>query len=245
VLKANPGTLWVTEQKGRALAEQTPAAGPGDAAASSIGRRRRHARRAPSAGYLERQQRLLAAATEVLKEKGLDATSINDIAERMGADRASVYYYFGSKQEIFLALVRQAVEEVVLLAEGIAAEDGPSADRLERLVRSQLAAYERHYPYMQLYIQEDMNRVPGDGTTAGEELKALGLRYEAAIERITRDGIAAGEFRADLDAQLVAFAVLGAVNWTHRWFRPGGRLTGEQIGASFADLFLRGVGTGR
>ena len=224
------------------MAEQTPAvAGTEDTAASSISRRRRHARRAPSAGYLERRQRLLAAASEVLREKGLEATSINDIAERMGSDRASVYYYYGSKQEIFLALVRQAVEEVVLLAEGIAQAEGPSTDRLEHLVRSQLAAYERHYPYIQLYIQEDMNRVPGDGTTAGEELKQLGLRYEAAIERITRDGIAAGEFRAGLDAQLVAFAVLGAVNWTHRWFSPGGRLSGEQIGASFADIFLRGV----
>jgi TetR/AcrR family transcriptional regulator, cholesterol catabolism regulator len=224
------------------LAEQTPAvAETGNAAASSISRRRRHARGAPSTGYLERQQRLLAAASEVLKEKGLDATSINDIAERMGTDRASVYYYYGSKQEIFLALVRQAVQEVVLLAEGIAQAKGPSTDRLEHLIRSQLAAYERHYPYIQLYIQEDMNRVPGDGTAAGEELKELGLRYEAAIECITRDGIAAGEFRADLDARLVAFAVLGAMNWTHRWFSPGGRLTGEQIGASFADIFLRGV----
>jgi AcrR family transcriptional regulator len=228
------------------LAEQTPAVtGTGEDVASSISRRRRHARRAPSAGYLERQQRLLAAATEVLKEKGLDATSINDIAERIGADRASVYYYYGSKQEIFLALIRQAVGEVVLLAEGIAEEKGPSTDRLEQLVRSQLAAYERHYPYIQLYIQEDMNRVPGDGTAAGEELRDLGLRYEAAIERITRDGIEAGEFRAGLDAQLVAFAVLGAVNWTHRWFSPGGRLTGEQVGASFADIFLRGVSASR
>ena len=41
------------------------------------------------------------------------------------------------------------------------------------------------------------------------------------------------------------FAVLGAVNWTHRWFSPGGRLTGEEIGASFADIFLRGVSAAR
>ena len=74
------------------MAEQTPAVADTEGTvASSIGRRRRHARRAPSAGYVERQQRLLAAATEVLKEKGLDATSINDIAERMGADRVAMY----------------------------------------------------------------------------------------------------------------------------------------------------------
>jgi TetR/AcrR family transcriptional regulator, cholesterol catabolism regulator len=215
-----------------------------DGAASSIGRRRAVARRDPSAGYIERRERLLAAAAEVFKDQGLEATSINDIAERMGSDRASVYYYFGSKQEIFLALVRQAVEEIVVASEAIAASGGPPAVRLERLVQSQLEAYERHYPFIQLYIQEDMNRVPGDGTTAGEELKALGLRYEAAFESIIREGLAAGEFRPDLDARLVMFAILGAINWTHRWFSPGGRLTGAQVGQSFADLFLNGVRAG-
>ncbi len=216
-----------------------------DAAASSISRRRTQARRDPSVGYLERRQRLLAAAAQVFKDKGLDAASINDIAERMGTDRASVYYYYGSKQEIFLALVRQAVEEIVVVAESIAAAGESSTVRLQRLVQAQLEAYERHYPYIKLYIQEDMNRVPGDGTTAGAELKALGLRYEALIEHITRDGITSGEFRADLDARLVMFAILGALNWTHRWFVPGGRLTGTEVGQAFADVFLQGVRTGR
>jgi TetR/AcrR family transcriptional regulator, cholesterol catabolism regulator len=212
-----------------------------EAGPSSIGRRRTQARRDPSVGYIERRERLLRAAAEVLKDQGLDATSIHDIAERMGTDRASVYYYYGSKQEIFLALVRQAVEEIVLAAESIAGSGQSPTARLQRLVQSQLEAYERHYPYIQLYIQEDMNRVPGDGSTAGEELKALGVRYEAAIEGITRDGIAAGEFRADLDARLAMFAILGAVNWTHRWFVPGGRLSGAQVGQMFAELFLNGV----
>jgi AcrR family transcriptional regulator len=219
-------------------------AGPADGAASSISRRRSQARRDPSSGYIERRERLLSAAAAVFKDKGLDAASINDIAERLGTDRASVYYYYGSKHEIFLALVRQAVEDVVQIAESAAAATDSSTSRLRRLIQSQLAAYERHYPFIHLYIQEDMNRVPGDGTAAGAELKQLGLRYEAAIEKITRDGIASGEFRSGLDARLVMFAILGAVNWSHRWFTPGGRLSGAQIGDEFADIFLNGVRSG-
>jgi AcrR family transcriptional regulator len=208
---------------------------------SSIGRRRSQARRDPSLGYIEKRDRLLNAAAEVFKEKGLEAASINDIAARLGSDRASVYYYYGSKQEIFLALVRQALEEIVAVAESIASSAQPATVRLQRLVQSLLDAYERHYPFIHLYIQEDMRRVPGDGTTAGAELQALGVRYEEAIGRITHDGVDSGEFRADLDARMVMFAVLGAVNWTHRWFVPGGRLTGAEIGKAFADLFLQGV----
>jgi AcrR family transcriptional regulator len=212
-----------------------------DDGASSIGLRRKNARRDPSTSYLQRRQRLLDAAAEVIKEKGLDATSVNDIAERLGSDRASVYYYYGSKQEIFLALVRHAVEEVVVVAESIAASGESSAVRLKRLLRASLEAYERHYPIMFLYIQEDMRRVPGDGTEAGAELQALGRRYEVALGKITREGVQAGEFREDLDVSLLKFAILGAMNWTHRWFVPGGRLTGAQAGEAFADYFLQGI----
>jgi TetR/AcrR family transcriptional regulator, cholesterol catabolism regulator len=208
---------------------------------SSIGRRRSQARRDPSMGYIEKRDRLLHAAADVFKDKGLEAASINDIAARLGSDRASVYYYYGSKHEIFLALVRQAVEEIVIVAENIAATDEPSTVRLQRLVQSLLDAYERNYPFIHLYIQEDMRRVPGDGSAAGEQLQELGRRYEDAVGRITADGVESGEFRSDLDARLVMFAIMGAVNWTHRWFVPGGRLTGAEIGKSFADLFLRGV----
>jgi TetR/AcrR family transcriptional regulator, cholesterol catabolism regulator len=208
---------------------------------SSIGRRRKNARRDPSAAYLERQQRLLAVAAEVIKEKGLDATSINDIAERLGTDRASVYYYYGSKQEIYLALVRHAVEEIVVVAESIASSPESATVRLQRLIRAALDAYERHYPIIFLYIQEDMRRVPGDGTVAGEELEKLGRRYEEALGRITADGVRNGEFREDLDASLLKFAVLGAMNWSHRWFLPGGRLSGAEVGEALANFFLQGV----
>ena len=212
-----------------------------DDGASSISLRRRNARRDPSVGYLERRQRLLDAAAEVIREKGLEATSVNDIAERLGADRASVYYYYGSKQEIFLALVRHAVEEVVVVAESIAASQESSIVRLKRLLQAALDSYERHYPIMFLYIQEDMRRVPGDGSEAGAELQELGRRYEAALGKITRDGVNAGEFHDDLDDSLLKFAILGAMNWTHRWFVPGGRLTAAQVGEAFADYFLQGV----
>jgi AcrR family transcriptional regulator len=208
-----------------------------------MGRRRKHARDDPSPAYLQRRERLLAAAAEVFKDKGLEAASVNDIAERLGTDRATVYYYYGGKHEIYLALVRHDVEKIVAVAQDIAASDEPSAVRLQRLVQALLDAYEHSYPFLHLYIQEDMRRIPGDGTKAGAELQELGRRYEAALGKITRQGVESGEFRADLDSRMVTFAVLGAVNWTHRWFIPGGRLSGAEVGRAFADIFLRGLQT--
>jgi TetR/AcrR family transcriptional regulator, cholesterol catabolism regulator len=65
-----------------------------DAGTKSISQRRNSARRDANVGYEQRRQRLLDAAADVFKEKGLGATSVNDIAARMGSDRATVYYYY-------------------------------------------------------------------------------------------------------------------------------------------------------
>lgn len=212
-----------------AVPDNAKGAGP-----SSIGRRRKKASKEPSAVYLERRNNLLAAAAAVIKRKGLDAASMNDIAEEFGADRASVYYYYSSKQEIFQALVRNAVEENVVLAEEIARGNDEPGKRLQCIVELLLDSYERQYPLMHLYIQEDMRR-------AGPELQALAHRFEEAISRILDEGIDCGEFTPDLDSHVVAMAILGAVNWTHRWFVPGKRLSGAEIGSTFAHLFLTGL----
>ena len=219
--------------------EILPAAGSDDP--RSMDHRRKQARRAQKANFLERRERLLAAAAEVIKEKGLEAASINDIAERFGAGRAGVYYYYASKHEIFLALVCGVVAEIVAIAETIAASDESSTLRIRKFIGASLDAYERHYPLIHLYIQENMTRIPSDGSPADIQLHELAKRYEAAILLITKSGIDAGEFRPDLNPQLVMFAILGSTNWTHRWWVPGSRLTGAEIGRSFADYFLEGI----
>jgi TetR/AcrR family transcriptional regulator, cholesterol catabolism regulator len=65
------------------------------------------------------------------------------------------------------------VKEVVVAAEAMATSDQPAVKRLVQLIGNTMELYERHYPYMYLYIQEDMRKLPGDGTNPGTELEAL------------------------------------------------------------------------
>ena len=203
--------------------------------------RRSQARRDSNPAYHERRQRLLRGAAQVFKEKGYQAASINDIAERYGGDRASVYYYYASKHEIFIDLIREAIKEVVEAAEEVANANESAARRFGRLISTTMKLYERHYPYMYLYIQEDMRKVPGDGTNAGMELEKLSSRFEHALRKIVHDGIDEGVFRAELDPEMIIFAFSGVLNWTHRWFAPGGRLSGTEIGAAMAQILLGGI----
>jgi AcrR family transcriptional regulator len=209
--------------------------------ASSIGRRRALARREQNASWIERRNEILTAAADAFRAKGYQAVSMSDIAHRLGGDRASVYYYFASKQEIFHGLVEQAVRSNVELVEATAVADDTATARLDTLIQSLAESYEQHYPYLHLYVQEDMRRLSDSDSTDDQHLRELGNRYDAAVMRIIRDGVASGEIRADLDPDMVRFVVMGALNWTHRWFVPGGRMTGTEIGRAFSDILLRGV----
>ena len=211
---------------------------------SAIGRRRALAKQERNAGWLDRRQKILDAAVHVFRAKGYQAANISDIAADLGSDRANVYYYFASKQEIYLALVQQAVEANVAQVEAAAGAAGSATERLVRAIESLTASYDRHYPYLHLFVQEDMRRVAGEGSEAERHLLDCARRYDAALLRITRDGVESGEFRPEVDPRMLKFAVLGAVNWTHRWFIPDGPMTGAQVGEAFADIFLHGFAAG-
>ena len=212
-----------------------------DVGSRSISQRRSSARREASAGYEQRRQRLLDAAAAVFKEKGLGATSVNDIAARMGSDRATVYYYYGSKQEIYYDLIRQAVEQIVAIAETVAVDPAPATVRLRQLFEETLDGFERHYPYLHLFIQEDVRRLSPENGPGNADLEGWVSRFQKAFISVIDDGIEQGEFRDSLDPRLAMLAMLGSINWSHRWFLPGGQYSGKDLGTQFAEMYLQGI----
>ncbi|MGW8282656.1 MAG: TetR/AcrR family transcriptional regulator, partial [Gemmatimonadota bacterium] len=68
-------------------------------------------------------------------------------------------------------------------------------------------------------------------------------RYERALRRMIDLGIEQGEFRT-VDSKLATFAILGAINWIARWYRPEGAIKAEALGEQFADYLLEGLACG-
>jgi len=90
-----------------------------------------------------------------------------------------------------------------------------------------------------------------EGATAHLEVEALPEklrapviakrdRYERAVRALVMDGVRAGEF-ARVDTALVTRAMLGAVNWSARWFRPDGPQTSAEIAQSLSDYLVKGL----
>src|SRR5437762_2592611 len=122
---------------------------------TKMGQRREANADSSSAFYQERRQAIVDAAARVFQERGYEATSIGVIAEKLKTDRASIYYYFGSKQDLFREIVREAAQEAVEAAERIAANDASAEEKLREAFRSVLETYSSSYPYMHVFLQEN------------------------------------------------------------------------------------------
>jgi len=208
---------------------------------SKIAQRRELARKERSPVWLEQRAQILAKAAEVFSINGFNGTSITDIASHLGVSQSNIYYYFATKEEIFLELVRQSAEFNVDGAETVAAKPDSAIDRISEAIELLATSYERQYPFLNIYVQEDARWLSSSGTELQQVFLDSARRFETAVRKIIDDGIRNGEFKSDLDPRMVTYTILGAVNWMHRWYSPGGEMTGAQVGQAMRDILLRGI----
>src|SRR5258706_10040327 len=207
---------------------------------SRMGRRRDIARAENSEEYIQKRTKLVKAAARIFRENGLRAASVSDIARAAGMDRASLYYYTSGKEELFNSVVRSDVQELVLFAETVSKSNLPPRSKLRRIIVSLMRSYGTNYPYTFVYIQEDLMRKGARRDPGGREMLKLGKRYDTAVRRIIDDGLQDGSFQAIGPASVLTPAILGMINWTHRWFRPNGPLSADQVAEIFCRLTFNG-----
>lgn len=210
---------------------------------TNIGRRRANAKADGGPAYEARRQEIIKAAGRVFLSKGYVATSFKDIADELGLDRASLYYYFASKQELFQTATGAAVARNAEAAEQLADSDAEPAEKVARILAMVLHSYTTaDYPYMYIFLQEDLGRVSsGKSDRWARDVNALSRRWEAAVTRIFAEGMEAGAFSTDVPPAILTKAIIGMTNWTSRWFRADGEFTAEQIAEFFSTTVLRGI----
>jgi TetR/AcrR family transcriptional regulator, cholesterol catabolism regulator len=190
--------------------------------------------------YKARRKLVIETAAEVFKEKGYEAASINDIAQKLSTDRASIYYYAASKEELFIEIVNVVLDENLKVANAIAKRKGNPRERLTALIEEMISSYDRNYPFMYVFIQ-DMPRIALDDAPWVKVAIDKTRQFESTVTKILRQGQASGIFRKDIPLELTEMGLFGMVNWTHRWYKPGGKAAPSDIAKAFAAVFFDGV----
>ncbi len=190
-----------------------------------------------SASRRRRAPQIIEAAARVFAERGFHGATTQDIADVLGIRQASLYYYFSSKEAALEAVCLKGVEGFFEAAKGIAARPGTARERLSLLINSHLSPLNDRANFVRVFLNERQH-------LPNESRRRIG-RWSRGVERIfeqvIKEGIAKGEFRADVDARLAALAILGMCNAVASWYRKENR-TVEEIGEAFTALVIDGVG---
>lgn len=208
---------------------------------SKIELRRIRAQRNVDNEYSRRRQLLLQAAVKIFKKKGYAAANVMEIAKAVGIDRAALYYYTAGKEDLFQEIVREASLSATLMAEQTYASDMTAREKLKTFIVSLMALFEQHYPYLYVFVQEDMTQISGKTTKWASEMSSYNKRTERAVIAMVEQGIRDGSFRPDSgSAGVLASGIIGMCNWTHRWFQPK-RMPARTIGNMYASMVLSGL----
>jgi AcrR family transcriptional regulator len=205
---------------------------------SDIARRRQERRQASGRRSDERWASVLAAATEVFRRVGYEKATLEDIAREVGINRATLYYYVGTKEELLVALLTEPIATVTARLEEDAARDEPAPEKLAAALRNYVKTLDEH-PELFIFLSENVHTAMS-GPDA-EHLAGEADRYGRVLTQVIRDGAKAGEFRADVDPQVAVLAILGMFNWMHRWYQPGGRRSLVEIGEDLVRLSLQAL----
>lgn len=179
---------------------------------------------------------ILLSAAQIFRQKGFHGTSMQDIADAVHLQKASLYHHIRSKQEILLGILDEALDTLIADVQPIVASDLPPADKLGAAMRIYIDRMTRHADLAAVLLLEHRSLEPAMQT----EHIARRDRFEALWREIIRQGVAQGSFRP-VDEAVLSFALLGVQNWLITWYREGGRYTPEQLADQFIELFQRGL----
>lgn len=178
---------------------------------------------------------ILAAASEVFRKKGFHRAGMRDIAAALGVAVGKLYYYFRSKQDLLAFCQQDTLRRLLRTQELLEGLGLPPDRRLDLLVRGHLRCLNRGIPGSLAHLE-----VEGLEAPLRRPIVVLRDRYERRLRELIAEGSREGVFR-DADPKLTALAMLGALNWTVKWYRPGGNGSLEVIEDSFAEQIVRGL----
>jgi AcrR family transcriptional regulator len=178
-----------------------------------------------------RREQLLLAAARVLTEKGYEGASLREICAAAGILPGSLYYHFKSKEDLFVSLHAEGFRQLNEAVDtAIARESDPWA-RLEAACAAHLT----------LLVGAEYESLVG-GTSlfhpARSPLQRRLNRDRDAYEERYRQMIAALDLPPDVDQTLLRLNLLGALNWTHNWYRAG-RKSPRELAHQLVQKILR------
>ena len=179
---------------------------------------------------------ILEAAAQVFRQKGFHGASMNDIAEAVNLQKASLYHHVSSKQEILSELLEQALHILLERISAISTQDISPDEKLRLMIREYLQILVENidlaavllFEHRSLERRQHARHIPNRD------------KFEALWRDVLTEGVREKIFKCD-DIGLATRALLGIMNWTITWYNPKGEKTIDEVADDYSNMLLNGL----
>ena len=181
-----------------------------------------------------RRREVTREAAKLFAQKGYHGTSIGDIAEALGIQKASLYAHIASKEDLLYETMREGAAAFHAALDAVP-DELPASEKIRLALRGHLRVVAEQLDVATVFVREWRYL---DGARR-DEIVAERRRYEERFRALFREGRELGELRTDLDEATAALLALSAANWAYTWLQPG-RPT-DELADRFHALLVDGM----
>lgn len=181
------------------------------------------------------RERILAESARVFNRRGYDAATLDDIAQALGVTKAALYYHVKNKEDLLLQCHQKALDIAINAVRTALAEASEPDEQLRVVLTRYIGGMTDQLAGIVVLLYEGAL-----SSSHYHQIMEQRDEYERMLRGIVDEGVRSGVF-VPCDSRLIGFAILGALNWIPRWYKPGGPRTPKEIAAAFSEYFVRGL----
>ncbi len=185
-----------------------------------------------------RKEQVIRVAAELFREKGYVASSMRDLAQKLGIEAASLYSHIKSKEEILHTLCFDMAKDFMASLEQVEKQNNLTAtERLSKGIIGHIQVMARDLTASAVFMNEHRHL----SQPFLRDFLLLRINYINRFKKMIEDGVAANEFKTTIDKKLAVMTLFSSLNWMPMWYNPTAAIEPTELGNQLADMLVNGL----
>lgn len=186
---------------------------------------------------LSRKEQVIRSAAKLFQEKGYAASSMRDLAQKLGIEAASLYSHIKSKEEILQTLCFDMAADFRESLEKVEKQTVSASEKLSLGIIGHVNVMARDLTASAVFMNEHRHL----SNPYLRDFLLLRINYINRFKAIIEEGVANGEFKKNIDTKLAVMTLFSSLNWMPMWYSPDGSIEPNALGQQLADMLVNGL----
>ncbi len=186
---------------------------------------------------LSRKEQVIRSAAELFREKGYAASSMRDLAQKLGIEAASLYSHIKSKEEILQQLCFDMATEFRKSLTEVEKKNVTATEKLRQGIIGHIQVMAKDLTASAVFMNEHRHL----SQPFLNDFLLLRINYINRFKAIIEDGTKKGEFKETIDKKLAVMTLFSSLNWMPMWYDPQSKIDPQNLGQQLADMLVNGL----